>query len=582
MKQRNNMLFAAALLSFSLTAVGQTAKKDTTLNRVVVVEKEYNPDIMDASKVNVLPKVQEPSVSKKEIEYNTSVMPFKSMDYVMKPITSNLDQAKASRGYARLGYGSNGNVDAKLNYLFKISKRDNLGVSASLDGMNATLKLPEIIETTYANSDWKSRYYRTNLDVDYQHLFNKLTLDAALNLGADNFNYHPFLDATNALFHQSTDKQHFSKWSMHVGIKSVDKDLPLQFQAEANLISSKLAYPDSASLSETILRTKGGVYGIIDENQGVGINAEMNNVFNKSLGYKNYTSLELNPYYGFSNDSWKLRLGAHVDFSSGKGKTIQVSPDLDAQYLFSNSYVAYLKVGGGRELNDLRRIMNMNPYAYFRQMNDSYNQMDATLGLKANVGSGFWFNAFAGYKIVTDDLCFYNMMVNFFDVAKPYVSVDDTKHFYIGSNVKYDYKGIADFSLKGVYYSWNNSDASYLLMKPKFDLQFNADIKVLPELMINVGYTYIGRNDVVSGFITFPQFSTSDFFVIENSTPTSYKAINHKLDPVNNLSLGATYNLFKGVSIFARINNLLNKDYQYSYSYPVQGINFLGGLSFQF
>ena len=53
MKQRNNMLFAAALLSFSLTAAGQTAKKDSTLNRVVVVEKEYNPDIMDASKVNV-------------------------------------------------------------------------------------------------------------------------------------------------------------------------------------------------------------------------------------------------------------------------------------------------------------------------------------------------------------------------------------------------------------------------------------------------------------------------------------------------------------------------------------------------
>jgi len=582
MKQRNNMLFAAALLSFSLTAAGQTAKKDSTLNRVVIVEKEYNPDIMDASKVNVLPKVQEPSVSKKEIEYNTSVMPFKSLDYVMKPITSNLDQTKANRGYARLGYGNNGNVDAKVNYLFNLSKRDNLGVSASLDGMNATLKLPEIFETTYANRDWKSRYYRTNLDVDYQHLFNKLTLDAALNLGSDNFNYHPFLDVTKALFHQSTDKQHFSKWSMHVGIKSVDKDLPLQFQAEANLISSKLAYPDSASLSETILRTKGGVYGIIDENQGVGINAEMNNVFYQSITYKDYTSLELNPYYGFSNDSWKLRLGAHVDFSSGKGKTIQFSPDLDAQYLFSNSYVAYLKVGGGRELNDLRRIMNMNPYGYFSQMNDSYNQLDATLGLKANVGSGFWFNAFAGYKIVADDLNFYNMMVNYFDVAKPYVSVNDTKHFYIGSNVKYDYKGIADLSLKGVYYSWNNSEASYLLMKPKFDLQFNADIKVLPELMVNVGYTYIGRNDVISDFIAFPKLSASDFAVMGSSTSTTVISTKRKPDPVNNLSLGATYNLFKGVSIFARINNLLNQDYQYSYSYPVQGISFLGGLSFQF
>ena len=38
------------------------------MTRTVVVEQEYNPDIMDASKVNVLPKVEEPTVSKKEVE----------------------------------------------------------------------------------------------------------------------------------------------------------------------------------------------------------------------------------------------------------------------------------------------------------------------------------------------------------------------------------------------------------------------------------------------------------------------------------------------------------------------------------
>ena len=34
-----------------------TQPKDTTMNRTVVVEQEYNPDIMDASKVNVLPGI---------------------------------------------------------------------------------------------------------------------------------------------------------------------------------------------------------------------------------------------------------------------------------------------------------------------------------------------------------------------------------------------------------------------------------------------------------------------------------------------------------------------------------------------
>ncbi len=36
---------AAACFSCSIAVIGQTVKKDTTLNRTVVVEKEYNPDI---------------------------------------------------------------------------------------------------------------------------------------------------------------------------------------------------------------------------------------------------------------------------------------------------------------------------------------------------------------------------------------------------------------------------------------------------------------------------------------------------------------------------------------------------------
>ena len=33
------------------------AQQDSTLNRTVVVENEYNPTVMDASKINVLPRV---------------------------------------------------------------------------------------------------------------------------------------------------------------------------------------------------------------------------------------------------------------------------------------------------------------------------------------------------------------------------------------------------------------------------------------------------------------------------------------------------------------------------------------------
>ena len=48
------------------------------------------------------------------------------------------------------------------------------------------------------------------------------------------------------------------------------------------------------------------------------------------------------------------------------------------------------------------------------------------------------------------------------------------------------------------------------------------------------------------------------------------------------LHIGASYNVFKGVSVYAQVHNLLNKKYQYYLGYPTEGFNFLGGLSFRF
>ena len=75
------------------------------MNRTVVVEQEYNPDIMDASKVNVLPKVEPPTVSKKAVEYDATLMPATHIPAgIMQAYTGKETQAKALPGYVRLGY----------------------------------------------------------------------------------------------------------------------------------------------------------------------------------------------------------------------------------------------------------------------------------------------------------------------------------------------------------------------------------------------------------------------------------------------------------------------------------------------
>ena len=57
-------LFSAALLAGAATAEAQTQPKDSTLNRTVVVENDYDPQIMDANKINLLPDIEEPKPTK--------------------------------------------------------------------------------------------------------------------------------------------------------------------------------------------------------------------------------------------------------------------------------------------------------------------------------------------------------------------------------------------------------------------------------------------------------------------------------------------------------------------------------------
>ena len=108
-----------------------------------------------------------------------------------------------------------------------------------------------------------------------------------------------------------------------------------------------------------------------------------------------------------------------------------------------------------------------------------------------------------------------------------------------------------------VYRHWTtDSDGSDVVVSFKPAVEGNLNLKVRPisPLLVGIGYQHISRQGVEG----------------------------NKADPVSNLYLNGSYELFKGISVYARVNNLLNKDYQYYWGYPSEGLSFLGGVSFLF
>lgn len=545
MKTIQSILIATALSACicSMQAQAQEQAKDTTVNRTVVVEQEYAPDIADAPKINVVPQVTPPTVSKKAVEYDATLKPATQIPAnTMQAYTGQETQPKATPGYIRLGYGNYGNLDAQANYLFSLSPRDRLNLNFGMEGMNGSLDLPA------ESGEWDAFYYRTRAAIDYLHNFSKVDLNVAGRFGLSNFNLLPALPG---------NKQKFTSGDFHVGVRSTDDEMPFRFSAETNLLLYQRQHDlPHNDLQETLIRTKAEVTGDISDGQSISIALAMDNALYQHTDFENYTSLDMNPYYLLQNDDWMLRLGAHVDLAFGFGKTFRAAPDVYAQYNFADSYLLYAQAKGGKLQNDFRRLETICPYGKLTGQTDAtYEQLNAALGLKASPVTGLWMNIYGGYQNLKNDL------VQGFDGQDLLLYGQNTSNFYFGAEVSYSYKDIFAIAASGTYRNWDTkkdeanpyADAA-LRFKPALEADLHADIRPISPLLFKLGYQHIARQKT------------------EGTT----------VDAVSNLYARLEYKLFKGISIYARANNLLNQKYQYYWGYPAEGINFVGGVSFCF
>lgn len=530
------------LTAFPAGMAAQTQPQDSTLNRTVVVEQEYAPNIRDAAKINAVPAVEAPVVQPKAVEYDNRLQPAGDIPAEnMQAYAGRQKLSKATPGYLRLGYGNYGNLDIRANYLFCLSPKDRLNLTFGMDGMNGTLHIPG------STSEWDSYYYRTHAAIDYRHAFRQVDMDLAGHFDLSNFNFLPGA---------ADRKQKFTAGDFHLGVASTTDELPLQFQAETNLMFYQRQHePGFANAQEVLVHTTADVTGQISATQTIGVAAGMDNLFYKNNAYTNYTSLGLNPYYSFHNETWEVRLGVHADLTFGFGSILDVSPDVYAAYHFARSAI-YLQAKGGKLQNDFRRLERFTPYGQTTaQLDATYEQLNAAIGLKTGTLGGFHLHLYGGYQNLKDDL-YAALPTGGSNILA--LGTWNTDNLYAGAEISYDYKSLIAFTARGTYRKWSaakdGADLYVLAFKPMVEAEARMDIHPISPLHVHVGYQAIARDE--------------------------YNG--RKAAPVSNLYLGGSYELLKHLSVHLRINNLLNKDYQYYPGYPTEGFNFLAGASVRF
>lgn len=535
------------------------------LDRTVVVENIYNPDIMNANKINVLPTPEEPQTNKAEIEYATALRPVNEFDF--RPIANwgtTPEQATAKRGYLRAGYGTSGNVDARASYLFDLSENDKVNASLSLRGMNGTTDMPDDASI----EEWDARSYRTRGNIGWLHKFEKLTLNVAAEGESQVFNYIRYANRGN-------NHQHNTLGSLRAVVSSNNPDARIRFNAGTGVLygSQKYAYgywkDNSERYSETIIRTNGTVTGDINANSSINVAAQMDNIFIRGGGKASYTSLLLNPYYLATGEKWKARIGAHIDPLLGKGHvTCKFAPDLYGEYTLTKDYLVYAQIDGGRQINDFRRINQFNPYGtpYRYKFNgplsgpiyytrtDTYIPINGQVGVKAHPVKDLNLRVFGGYRMSDNEL--FSSECTYEGIRHACLMQDDATAVYAGATAQYTWKDLFTTEAAFTWHKWDSDILDkYATLHPEMTLHWSASLQPVKNLRVGLDYKFEQRCKNAKG---------------------------ERQDAMNNLGATVSYQFLPWLTAYVQGDNLLNQKYYQYILYPAQGINALVGVAMEF
>lgn len=606
MKTLYKSVFVIALGIVSLTA---TAQKDSTLIRQVLLERDYNPTLQDASKVNTQPSIYSPVIKAKELKFVSTVPQItltnnKLGSAAPSDINTGVDFSK-KRGYLVLGAGNNSNLEGAFGYRLVNGNRDRLDVfathsstSANVDYINADL---------YTMDEAKAKYSASKINLKYQHMFDPSVLwfDASFYNTSYNYYGNPFISESVALSPAAypfdlDSRQNVDVFSIGAGLKSSDRNQGiLKYKGGVryqNFKSKYGIYTNEDGPKGGQLDLDADFYTEFGSDRSIGVKGFiMNQSFSgKSETLENafhgFTNITATPYIKFQGGNWDADLGVNVSGMLDAKTKFMASPNVKAAIHINDVNTFYGEVTGGVNNNTYLDILQENRYVNpIARVEYSKTLFDARLGFRSGVVSGFEFDIFAGYKKTDKDHLYLAQSLydpssstyipdalTWGNVGTPLYANIGTGH--VGGLLKTKLIPYTDLSAKitAYFYDVKYVNGNVTLIdkdlysekkawgRPTFTAELCADIKPIDKLTFSLNYLYAGGRKTVYSSYMIPVQEVI------------------KMKDINELNFRGEYQVTDWLSVNARVNNILFQKYELQYGYALQGFNVLGGLSFKF
>ncbi len=567
-------IFALIVGLFATFGLSAQALQDTTLTRQLELQREFNPTLQDANKINSLPVVHQPQVTKANTDYATwttrATPPIEialpKPGRIMTDIPYSLQ-----RGYLKLNAGNYGNIDGSLGFKFLDSQTDKVNFMFLHNSSNGNLDYNQ-----GENLDKiKMKYMDNFAKLNFKHIFEASEFDIYGSFLHSQFNY--FGNNFGAVRLHDDNNQALSVFNLKASLHNTQPQ-PINYRGSFSYNYFTTKY--GRTLTD---ESMGGshVDANIDLNKSfiggdnlVGIKGEFTGVFydeittlNEGEKISNFIMVDANPYIHFEGFNWKMRLGANLDFVFDDENKFYVSPNIALSALIAENTTLYINALGGvgknTYLDMYRESRYLLPNTIVKHSNTPF-AIDA--GAKIGAIDGFRIDIFGGYKKIKDEhFLVLQSQPQYQEFLKPVFG--DLTHSHIGARVHSNIWSPLDVALevKKNFYSLSKIkglDTEPAILeawnKPGLEVDIDATFSVTNQLKVMLGY-YFG-----------------------NERWSIDKGETVKMDDINNLSAGALYNINEMFTLNLKANNLLNQTYDMWYGHPAQGISVMGGFTFKF
>ena len=555
------------MLCLTLTglALHNASMAQADLSKEVSVVRPYSPTIADAAKTRFIPRLDDTVQFSSRFDYNLLPVRF-SPDTRLQELAAETyrpaPREELRYSYASFGMGNYWSPMARLAINTLRNEKMSLGIDLSHLSSQGRIKMDDQ-QKVYAG-------YGDNRVKIYGERFFK---GSTLKIGTY------FLEDHHFLYGYSTDSI--------AGVPLFPVESRVTAKQETGLqrfINAGAQFSLSADKTGSRgwdYRFDGGYNFLIDGLRAMEHEGQLRGGFSKAFnmitigaeGGGSYIYRTLQPdslSYGIANlDPWirfdwkmvSLKAGPKVAMDRNASDFL-FYPNVRLEINITNVLVPYLGLNGYYENHTLRSASRINPYLIDNlDITPTNHRFIAYGGLRGRFHPKVAFNAEVSWEDARN-LHFYLPDTTVDARNRFTVNYDHGEIFRVSGEVSLRQSENLTFILKGNYYQYRLDTLPAPWHRPDWDFNFTARYAWKKRLVVKSELFLIGP------------------YSVPESDPMLGAVKKEKA--LIDINIGAEYRIKPWLSTFARVNNLISDRYFIWQNYPMQGINFTGGLTFLF